>query len=68
MNPRVYKTNLPPKIVLKVFTLPIRANRPSVYLRRYSFPIKTLKFSKKSLLPLYVAHNMAVHDVLLISK
>ena len=59
--PGVYKTHLSPEIVQKVLALSFRANR-------FSPGIKTLKIHKNMLLPLRVAHSMAVRNVLLISK
>ena len=50
----MYKNEFVLQIVLKVFTHSFRANRPSVCLRRYNFPIKTIKFAKKMLLPLNI--------------
>ena len=56
------------RIVLKVFAYSFRANHPSVCLRRYNFHIKTLNSLKRCYYRLRYTYNMAVHNVLLISK
>ena len=68
---RRVQNNLSPKIVVKSHHYPFaRIDRLSdvADTRSTDTRHKSAKFAKKHAIPLRVAHNMAVHDVLLISK